>query len=127
MKRKDGILILLAISWPLTCLHQIWLGSQDIVYWFFPSDMWDGKQWYFYHLFGMLSYLSAFIAMWLYTGSNLRRDRDVLSLITALAINQAIDIPHYMICRRQCLWVVALQGLIFLIACLKVLKNNRRR
>ncbi|SKA29711.1 hypothetical protein SAMN04488128_103162 [Chitinophaga eiseniae] len=127
MKRKDGILILLALSWPLSCLHQLWRGGQDIVYWFYPTGMWDGKQWYFYHVFGMLSYLLIFIAMWLYVASNGRRDKDVLTLLSALAINQAVDIPHYLICRRQCLWVVAAQGILFLFACFRVLKNNRKR
>ncbi|MCW3466489.1 hypothetical protein [Chitinophaga nivalis] len=127
MNRKGVILILLALSWPITCLHRLWAGDEVIIRWFASPELWDSAQWYFYHVFGYLSYAMVFFACWLYMGSNLKKDKDVMLLLSSLLVNQVIDIPHYMLFRRGSDVVVIIQAAIVLLAAGKVLLTQIRK
>lgn len=123
MNKKGAILIMLALSWPITCLYMLWHGNESIVYWFINSE-WDYIQCYFYALLNLISYLLIFMAMWLYINSSMRKDKDVLLLFGANFINQAIDLPHFILCRRSCDAVILIQALIICYAAVKILLNQ---
>lgn len=123
MTKKGSILIMLALSWPITCLHMLWRGNESIVYWFVNSE-WDYIQCYFYSLFNLISYLLIFMSIWLYINSSMRKDKDVLLLFGANFINQAIDLPHFIICRRSSEIIILIQGLIICYAAIKILFNQ---
>lgn len=123
MNKKGIILIMLALSWPTTCLHMLWRGDDSIVYWFINAE-WDYVQCYFYALFNLISYLLIFMAIWLYINSSMRKDKDVLLLFGANLINQAVDLPHFVICRRSCDVIILIQALIICYAAIKILLNQ---
>ncbi len=123
MNRKGFILILLAISWPITCLHMLWHGNSSMVHWFLNAE-WDYIQPYFYFLFDKISYILIFWAMWLYFNSNIRKDKDIRLILLALFVNQLIDLPHYLTLRQSSRLITCLQGFIILYATGKVLFNQ---
>lgn len=126
MNRKGFILVLLALSWPITCLHMIWSGQGSIVHWF-VNDQWDYIQSYFYYLFEVISYSMIMLAIWLYINSNLRKDRDVILIFGALFVNQLIDLPHYLLLRRNSDIIQFIQGSILLCAGTKILFNQIKK
>lgn len=123
MNRKGFILVLLSLSWPITCLHMLWHGNSAIVHWF-ANNEWDYIQPYFYFLFDKISYILIFWAMWLYFNSNLRRDKDIHLMLLALFVNQLIDLPHYLLLRQSSRLVTCIQGIIILYCAGKVLFNQ---
>lgn len=123
MNRKGFILVLLSVSWPITCAHMIWLGHSNIVHWFIDNQ-WDYIQSYFYYLFDIISWLLIMFAMWLYINSNIRKDKDIILMFGALLVNAAIDLPHYLICRRNNDYIIFIQGMIYLYAASKILYNQ---
>lgn len=101
----------------------LWAGNASVVYWF-PAGQWDYKQMYFYEVFNLTSYLFIFLAMWLYVNSSMRKDKDILLLLGANFINQVIDLPHFLICRRASDLVVIIQASIICYASVKILFNQ---
>lgn len=124
MSKKGLILILLAASWPITCIAKIWAFDAAKVYWFARNDIWDYKNWYAYHLCNMSSYLLIFWAIWIYVNSSIRKDKDVLLLLGITTINQAIDIIHYLLFRRGNAIIAAIEGLLVLYGCVRILLTH---
>ena len=122
LTKKGIILILLSLSWPITCFFQLFEGNTK-VYWFLNGEF-EWFQWYFYHCFNMISYIFIFIAIWLYINSSMKKDKDIHLMFNALIINQVIDLFHYLLFRRQNDIVIIVQGVIILYTSTKVVVNQ---
>lgn len=122
LTKKGIILLLLSLSWPITCLHNIFTG-QAKVFWFLNNEF-EWFQWYFYHCFNMISYIFIFLAIWLYINSSMKKDKDIHLMFNALFINQTIDLIHYLLFRRQNDIIIFVQGIIILYTSIKVVVNQ---
>lgn len=127
MNRKGLILVLYFISWPVNSLHRLWNSSPaKSVYWYlFDRKCQDDIQWFFHDLFQSICYLLIFIATWLYIDSPRKRDKDVLIAFGAILVNQFIDLFHYIGWHRRCEAVLFLEGIVIIIAALKIFLRNK--
>lgn len=127
MTKKGLILLLLALSWPITCISKLWAGNYCEVHYFLPSRTWDYLNWYAYHICNTISYIFIFVGMWLYINSHLKRDKDIIYLFGANVINQVIDLPHYLLFRRESAVVLFAQGAIIIYASFRILLTQIRK
>lgn len=118
MNRKQFILLLLKLSWPIGIIRKFFQGSQELHYFLFP-ELWDTKSWYSYHIFHKISYACVFLALWLYMNSNMRKDKDVIAMFGGIFVIQLLDLPNYLLFRQQSRYFVLVQFLILLFCSLK--------
>lgn len=126
MRRKHYILILLFVWWPVNNFHRLWNNSPARhVEWFLFASTWEDIQWYIHDLCQTVSYALIFWAIWLYTG--MKKDSDVVSVITGLLMIQLIDVFHYIGWHRRNEAILAIEGLILAFIALKIFIKHRNR
>jgi hypothetical protein len=133
MSKKELIIILLAISWPVDNLHRLLNAHKECPgnwYPFAPKYIED-LQWYVHDVCQSLSYLCIFIAIQLYITSFLRKDADINLIFRSLLIVQVVDLFHYLGWHRTSEIMITLEGAIFLYTALKIVikhhKNGQTR
>lgn len=128
MTRKAGILMLYFLSWPVNSLHRLWNSAPaKTIYWYFAdSKVCDDIQWYIHDLCQCISYIMIFIATYLYIDSPKKKDPDVLVAFGAILVNQILDLIHYLGWHRRSEAFLFLEGIIILLAALKIFLKNRK-
>jgi len=126
MRRKHYILILLFLWWPVNNLHRLWNNSPARrVECFLFTSAWEDIQWYIHDLCQTVSYALIFWGIWLYTG--IKKDSDIVSVISSLLVIQIIDVVHYMGWHRRSEAILAVEGLILAFIALKIFIKHRNR
>ena len=107
-------------------MHRLWNNTapEYINPFPFDKDYTITWHWYVHTILKDISYLSVLLAMWLYLGSNMKRERDILTAFAAVFMTYVIDLPHYLLTARHSELVLLVQGLILLVAALKILSRK---
>lgn len=128
MNRKSYILILLFLQWPLFNLYRLWGAAPRVELrpYLFCREV-QSYQWHLRFLGDSVGYGLLLLAIWLYITANYKRDRDVLTVLGAVVINQFLDIFHYIGFNRHSEWLVFVQGFVMLFAGLILLDRQLKQ
>lgn len=112
----------------MNSLHRLWNDSPaKRVYWYVADKaQWDDIQWYVHDVCQCVCYLIIFLATWLYVDSPKKRDKDVLVAFGAILVNQCIDLVHYIGWHRRSEAILFIEGIVLLVAAIKIFLKNRK-
>lgn len=111
-------------AWPVNLVHRYWLCrpiSYITPFAFDPTRV--SVHEHVYNLFGLVSWLFIFWAIWLYITGNYRQDRDFKTIFAAHFINLIIDVPHYLLVYQQSELICFIQGMIVVAASIWTLRR----
>lgn len=123
--KKDIVLILMSLSWPVTCISMLWANSFQEVHYFADPYIFDYFNWYIFNICNIISYILIFLAIWIYINSSLKKDKEVILIFGANLIVQLTDLIHYLMLRKTCRIITVIQATIIIYASLKVLYNYK--
>jgi heme/copper-type cytochrome/quinol oxidase subunit 4 len=123
--KKDIVLLLMAFSWPMTCISMLWANSFQEVHFFADPSIFDYLNWYTFNICNIVSYIFIFLAIWIYINSSLKKDKEVILIFGANLIVQLTDLIHYLLLRKTCKIITVIQAIIIIYASLKVLYNYK--
>lgn len=127
MRRKHYIVILLFLWWPINNIHRLWNNSPaKQVEWYWFTTAWEDIQWYIHDLCQTVSYAIIFWAICLYVKSSLKRDSDIVLIISGIAVIQSIDVIHYLGWHRRSEVVLTIEGLVLAFIALKIFIKHRK-
>lgn len=127
MRRKHYIIILLFLWWPINNIHRLWNNAPaNPVEWFWFASGWEDIQWYVHDLCQTVSYALIFWAISLYVNSNLKKDSDIVAIITGISLIQFVDVFHYLGWHRRSETILVIEGLMLAFIALKIFIKHRK-
>jgi hypothetical protein len=130
LRKRNIILLLLIISWPLSLLDRLWNGSPvNIIHPFvFAPEYWKDVQWFVHDLGYTSGYICILCGLWIYANSPflVRTDKGIKWMFKCVFVLQICDLPHYILWAKHNEIVLFLEGAYFLYCSLQLFFNGKR-